>query len=409
MRVLAFLLLFLFINPVFAAEEVYICPMHPHIEGEAGDTCPICGMSLVPKQTENTSTSGDKSGAIDEDAIVITPEYIQALGVKTAQVSLEEFGKSIRAYGKIVPSTRLEHTVTVREDGWIVDLATSAIGDSVKKGDLLFTFYSPDLMSAQSDYLIGTRTGKAEQRLRLYGMDDKAIAEFKKGGKMMEATPFYAPLDGTVTMLEARPGMYMGEGARVLTLQDFSKVWINAEVPLRDIEFLKEGNRADITLSETGKIFQGTIDFIHPIANPDSRTVTVRVVADNTENILKPETYVDVIFIGLLEKRLAVPKDAVLYGEGGSYIIEALGDGKFSPRMVETGITANGLTEIKQGIKAGANIVTSGQFMIDAESNLRGGMANMGHDHGTSRDMTVDQDMDKDSSPAMNMEGGHVH
>ena len=121
----------------------------------------------------------------------------------------------------------------------VCKLSNVLLADNVKKGDLLFIFYSPDLMSAQSDYLIGSRTGKAEQRLRLYGMDDKAIAEFKKGGKMMEATPFYAPLDGTVTMLEARPGMYMGEGARILTLQDFSKVWINAEVPLRDIEFLK--------------------------------------------------------------------------------------------------------------------------------------------------------------------------
>ena len=409
MRVLAFLLLLLFINPVYAAEEVYICPMHPHIEGGAGDTCPICGMSLVPKQTEKTSASGDESGTIDENAIVITPEYIQALGVKTAQVSLEEFGKSIRAYGKIAASTRLEHTVTVREDGWIVDLATSAIGDNVKKGDLLFTFYSPDLMSAQSDYLIGSRTGKAEQRLRLYGMDDKAIAEFKKGGKMMEATPFYAPLDGTVTMLEARPGMYMGEGARVLTLQDFSKVWINAEVPLRDIEFLKAGDRADIALSETGKKIQGTIDFIHPIANPDSRTVTVRVVADNPDGALKPETYANVTLTGKLEKRLAVPQDAILYGEGGSYVIEALGDGKFRPRMVETGITANGLTEITSGLEAEERIVSSGQFMIDAESNLRGGMANMGHDHGDMVMPEMGSDADEGSSPAMNMEGGHVH
>ncbi len=90
-------------------------------------------------------------------------------------------------------------------------------------------------------------------------------------------------------------------------------------------------------------------------------------------------------------------------------MIEALGDGKFRPRMVETGITANGLTEITSGLEVEERIVSSGQFMIDAESNLRGGMANMGHDHGTSHDMTVDQDIDKDSSPTMNMEGGHVH
>ena len=112
-----------------------------------------------------------------------------------------EFGKDILSFGYAVPSTRLEYVVAVRTAGWISDLKTNAVGDTVKKGDLLFTYYSQDLMSAQSDYLLGSRIGSPEQRLRLYGINDRAIAELKKNGRFLEQTPFYAPADGTVTAL----------------------------------------------------------------------------------------------------------------------------------------------------------------------------------------------------------------
>lgn len=399
------LLLIIFSLPTWAADEIYICPMHPHIEGKAGENCPICGMSLVPKVQDMPDSNMANSMEIPGGTVSISPAYVQALGVKTDTVSPHSFGKAIKAYGQIASSSRLEHAVTVREDGWIVDLATSAVGDQVQKGDLLFTYYSPDLMSAQSDFLIGSRTGNAEQRLRLYGMDDKAIAEFKKGGKMMEATPFYATADGTVTMLDARPGMYMGEGSRALTLQDLSKIWVNAEVPIRDIAFLDKGQNATITQPETGETYSGVIDFIHPVANPMSRTVTVRIIVDNADGDIKPETYADVVFEGAPKTRLAVPQEAVLFGGQGQYVMEVIADGQFRPIIVETGITSNGLTEITSGLKQGQRIVTSGQFMIDAESNLRGGMASMGMD----MDMGDTEMKNMDDAPAMKMEGGHVH
>jgi len=405
MRVYTFIPFLLIVLSVatWAADKMYICPMHPHIEGKAGENCPICGMSLVPKIQDMPNSNKADSMALPEKAVSISSHYIQALGVKTDTVSSHSFGKAIRAYGQIAPSSRLEHAVTVRVDGWIVDLATSALGDQVKKGDLLFTFYSPDLMTAQSDFLIRTRAGNADQRLRLYGMDDKAIAEFKVGGKMMEATPFYAPKDGTVTTLDARPGMYMSEGNRVLTLQDLSKVWVNAEVPLRDISFLDKGQNATITQPETGTTYTGAIDFVHPVANSTSRTVMVRIIVENTNGALRPETYLDVVFDGTPKARLAVPQDAVLFGGQGQYVMEVVGDGQFRPTMVEAGVTSNGLTEITSGLKQGQRIVTSGQFMIDAESNLRGGIASMDMNMGDSKMK------DMDEIPTIKMEGGHVH
>ena len=344
MRVFLLFLLFGFISPVmlsaFAAENAYICPMHPHISGAEGETCPICAMSLVSKM-------GDKR---QEGAFKIDPSYVQALGVKTAEVTHYTFGKNIRAYGKMAPSMRLEHSIDVRAKCWVVDLATDAFGDSVKKGDLLFTLYSPELMEAQSDFLIGRQTDRAEQRLRLYGMDDQAISELKKKGDFLEETPFYAPMDGTVSMLNVRKGTHVEEGGGVMRLQDFSKLWVNVDVPLRDVQFLSVGTYAKITVAETGKDYETVIGFIHPVADP--------------------------------KNRLAVPVEAVLYSSMGAYVMENVRDGYFRPVMVETGITSNGLTEILSGLTQGQCIVTSGQFMLDAESNLRGGMAAMGHDHG---------------------------
>lgn len=425
MRVLLLVFLLFIFAPPAAAEEIYICPMHPHIHGKAGDRCPICGMDLVPADDSTESASEpehtekkepkilywydpmvpgqkfDKPGkspymdmdlvpfyeeeesgkaggqALPENALRIDPAYRQALGVRTGKAAFHEFGRAIHAYGHIAPSTRLEHAVDVRTAGWVVDLKTDAVGDTVKKGDLLFTYYSPDLMQAQSDYLIGGRIGNAEQRLKLHGMDDQAIAVLKKAGKFLEETPFYAPADGTVSMLNARKGAYIAAGGPVLTLQDYTQVWVLAHLPLRDMPFVKTGLQAIVSLPDTDEEFTAHVDYVYPMTDSQSRDGAVRLVLDNPEGRLKTDSLVNVIFSADSRKRLAVPEEAVLYGGNGTYVIEALADGYFAPIPVKAGITANGMTEIAEGLFDGADIVVSGQFMIDAESNLRGGMAAM--------------------------------
>lgn len=422
MRIFMFLVLLLvFTPPALAAEDVYICPMHPHISGEQGDDCPICGMSLVPKtdetpveedhdthadhqdHTDHTSDAdAANEDAAEDEGFQIDPSYVQALGVKSGEVRHHEFGRNIRAFGALAANTRLEHAVNVRTNGWIVELAADAVGDTVKKGDLLFSYYSPDLMSAQTDFVNARRARNPEQRLRLYGMTDKAIADVRKKGQFLEQTPFYAPADGTVTALDVRKGAYVNEGGRVLSLQDFSKLWVNVAVPVRDVQFLNTETPAEITLPETGETYTSKIDFIHPLNDPESRTTTVRLILDNPEGQLRPDTYVDAVFKAGVQSRLAVPVEAVLYSSEGAYVIEQLGDGRFRPVMVETGITAEGMTEITEGLKHGQQIVTSGQFMLDAESSLRGGMAAMGHDHGG------DDMEDMDMTPQETQEGqGH--
>ncbi len=408
-----------------SAEQVYICPMHPHIHGEKGDTCPICGMDLTPANESESPLKPEhegkgkilywydpmvpgqkfgkpgkspymdmelvpfyenETGGGQNGALSIEPAYRQALGVKTAPAQMQEFGKSIHAFGTIVPSTRKEYAVAVRTAGWIADLKTNAVGDIVKKGDLLFTFYSQDLMAAQSDYLLGSRVGNPGQRLRLYGMDEKAIAELKEKGRFLEETPFYAPADGTVTILNIRKGSYIDlddNGNTILMLQDFSQVWVEAHVPIKDLQFISAGTSATVTIDETGETIKAVTDYIYPMTDMESRKGMARLVVDNPDGRLKTGSLVNVMFEAGSQPRLAVPAEAVLYGKDGGHVIEDLGNGAFRPVTVKTGITAHGLTEISSGLKEGQSIVTSGQFMIDAESNLRGGMAgmDMGGDH----------------------------
>ena len=385
MRIFMLTLLLLFFVPPAYATNTYICPMHPHISGEEGDFCPICGMALTPKMTAPKAAQG---------VIKIDPEYVQILGVKTQAVTMREFGKSVTAFGNISASTRHEYPIDIRVKGWVNTLKASAVGDHVKKGDLLFTLYSPELMEAQADFLLGRRIGNQEQRLRLYGMDTQSIAALKAKGAFLEETPFYAPADGIVTALNARQGAFIAEGGNIMTIQDFSELWVIPQLPLKDLVYVKQGESAQITLPETGVQYDAVIDAVYPNADIDARTVKVRLLLDNTDLSLKAGSYVSVVFSGPRQARLAVPQEAVIYGAEGAYVIESLGEGRFRPLKVQIGITSEGYSEILSGMRTGQIIVQSGQFMIDAESNLRGGMSSMSSEN---------------SSDAPVQEGGMIH
>ena len=403
---LLFILILAFNTPVgAAAEEVYICPMHTHIEGEAGDTCPICGMDLVLKSKAGQESQAGERHKRHDNALKISPAYIQALGVQTTSVKRREFGREIRAFGEIVPSTRRAFKLDMRSAGWIVDLKADAVGDDVEKGDLLFTYYSSELMSAQADYLLERGSVPAGMdpalRLRLFGMGAKSITRLEEEGQILAETPFYAPESGTIDTLNVREGAYVKEGETVLMLQDYGRVWVEADVPVRDLQFLEEGGQAQVIVPETGRRYDTQISLIHDRADPETRTGRVRLVVEQNTHELRPGTYVDVIFSADAEERLAVPMESVLYGGDGAIVIESLGDGHFRPVAIETGITANGFTEIKDGLEPGQNIVKTGQFMIDAESNLRGGMSQMSgmnDQNDTMKDMNHGKDMN---------EGGH--
>lgn len=376
-----FLILFVFapIAPGYAA-QVYVCPMHPHITGQKGDTCPICGMSLVPKasdpaQEEEPTRKPDEKKTQTQGALRIDPVYVQALGVRTGEVAHRTFGTKIRAFGRIAPSTRDEYTVAVRTGGLVRALKTAAVGDSVKAGDLLFTLYSPDLVVAQQDYL--SRATSGAHRLRILGMDEVAIAQLDRERTILYDVPFHAPADGIVTALNVRKGASVGTGETALTIQNFARVWVEAQLPAREIDRVKPTDSATIQIPESGGLRPATVDFVSPELNDMTRTGTVRLVLENADGALRPGQLVDVVFKTDEAMRLSVPSESVMRDGRGSHVIKALGDGYFLPVPVEVGASGDGQTEILSGLSHGDQIVVSGQFLIDAESTLRGGTDRM--------------------------------
>lgn len=384
-----------------AQEETHICPMHPHVTGKKGETCPICGMDLVPKAAGSAPPQqghdhAQQSGAPEEkaktaNALQIDPAFVQALGVEIGEATHRNFGAQIRAFARIAPRTQGEYAVSARAGGLVSTLEISAVGQKVKKGDILFTLYSRELVVAQQDYLArGAASGA--HRLRILGMDDAAIAKLDAEKKILYEVPFHAPTDGIVSALDIRKGLSVEEGQSLIVIHDLSSVWAQAALPARDLARLEKGGLAEIEVGGGALPRPGRVEFVAPEIDEETRTGLVRVLLCNADDSLRPGQYVDAVFEVGTRERLAVPSQAVLRDGRGARVIKALGDGRFEAAAVKTGVESDGYVEILSGLAHGDKIVTSGQFLIDAESTLRGGTDRM-----------------RESEGAKAGGGGHVH
>jgi len=368
------------ISPAFAEGEKYTCPMHPHYIATEMGTCPICGMDLVPVEGDEESEHEDHSAhnGTSRKSVTIAPETIQNMGVRTENVAIASFGTNVRSYGLVAENVRLTHAISGRVAGWVEDLEITAVGDEVKKGDLLFTLYSPDLISAQQDYIAAIATGvkgrinSSAKRLQSLGASKKAIAEIRSSRKKLERLPFYAETDGIVSHLMVNQGSYVKPGMQIATIQDYSSVWIDVSVAEKDLQFLAKDSKATVTFPNLGNIERtARIDYIYPTIDENSRTGQVRLVLDNADAALKPGAYANVNFETNIDKRLSIPSEAILKSSEGDFVVVALGGGKFQPQAVQIGIHNKGRTEITRGLEDGERVVVSSQFMIDSESSLR--------------------------------------
>ncbi|WP_439636626.1 efflux RND transporter periplasmic adaptor subunit [Oceanicaulis sp.] len=362
-------------------EQRYTCPMHPHYISNDPGSCPICGMDLVPMESGGADAeSGILAGA--RPAVTISPAMLQTVGVRIAEVERTEFGGRIEAFAQIAANERLQSAVSTRTPGWIERLYVRAVGDEVSTGDLLFEFYSPELVAAQMDYFSARASNarRAEaslRRLEALGMGPIAIARMRERGEPLRIVPVFAERHGVVSEMNVAEGDYLPVGADVLTLQDYSTVWVIAEAPQSDLVHLAEGQGADVRLARGGAAVSGAVDYIYPTFDARTRTGRVRVVVPNPSGALRPGAFASLTFAGDSERRLAVPSEAVLYSEDGARVVVARGGGRFEPRAIETGLSENGFTEVSRGLSEGETVVASGQFLIDSESRLRESFARM--------------------------------
>lgn len=404
-------------GPSSSAEETaqYTCPMHPHyISTDADGSCPICGMDLVPVsgnggnagrgeilyykhpmgQPDTSPVPKKDSMGMDyipvyadevaETGIVVSPEMIQTMGVRTVPAEVTPFGGTLRAFGTVESNERLENVSVARLEGWIEDLTIRAEGETVRPGALLYRVYSPDLIAAQKDLLasltIGneTRIAAVRQRLRSLGMPERAIGRLVETREIMERVPVYAEAGGTVAALEVREGDYIKPGTPVLRLQSYSGVWVMASVPESDLPRLDIGLPVQLKFPSAPEApGEGVIDYIYPTIDPQTRTARVRIEVDNAAGYLRPGAYADISMQLSGGERLSVPTEAVLRDSSGAHVILALGEGRFAGRAVRTGVSANGRTQIIEGLTEGEEVVASGQFLLDSEVNLREGLSRL--------------------------------
>ena len=238
----------------------YTCPMHPHyISDDPNGTCPICGMDLVPV----------KGAPSQDSAVSVSPEMIQTMGIRTALVGTSDFTQSLRAYGTVEPNTRLESMAASRLEGWINGLTVRAEGDIVRRGQRLYSIYTPDLIAAQKDYLASLQIGNerriasVRQRLKSKGMQESLIERLTETREVIERVPVYAESAGVVTELMVRDGDYLKPGDPVVKLQAYDKVWVIASVPESDLPAMSIGKTATLAFeSAPDAAATGTVDYL---------------------------------------------------------------------------------------------------------------------------------------------------
>ncbi|MCH2546520.1 MAG: efflux RND transporter periplasmic adaptor subunit [Alphaproteobacteria bacterium] len=389
------LLIMTFTLPALATEQ-YTCPMHPHYLSDHEGTCPICGMDLVPVYEESNS-EGNASGAV-----TISPETIQTMGVRTAKAEKASFGTEIRAVGIVASDKRAQQELTTRVEGWIEDLKIEAVGDVVAKGDVLYHLYSPELISAQKDYISALSTGitgritATRKRLEFMGVQPSVLATITKQRKALENLPFTADAAGTVSQIMVREGSYIKSGEMIAQIEDYSNVWVEASVAEKDMAFIAADAEAKVRFPNlNNKTIMAIVDYIYPTIDATTRIGKIRLLLPN-EGDIRPGMYADVVFETKSEQRLSIPTEAILHDADGEHVIVALGNGRFAPRDIEIGIAGGGRTEVLSGLKEGENIVVSSQFLIDSESSLRESLNKM-------------QSPTKEApAEPMQMEGGHA-
>jgi len=402
-----------------AAKTLYSCGMHPQVIQDHPGNCPICGMKLTPvrKQAGATGASGG-SGTIkyykstmipgevsdtprkdsmgmdmvpvyEEEAamdatISIDPVTIQNMALRTTILTNGPLRRVIRTVGTIDYDEAALADVTTKFKGWVEKLYVNTTGAQVHRGDPLFEVYSPELYSAQTEYLLalqaGTNTGgtvlreTARTKLKFWDISDAQIAELETTRQARKTLQVFAPIDGFVVEKMVVEGQMVDSGMKLYRLADLGLVWVHAQIYEQDLPFIRLGQEAAVSLTYLpDRKFRGRVTYVYPNLDPKTRTVQVRMEFHNPGYFLKPGMFASVELTSELSRSvLLVPDIAVLRSGTKDVVFVAVESGKFEPRTVTLGARAeDDMIQVISGLKAGERIVTSGQFLLDSESQLR--------------------------------------
>ncbi|WP_419657757.1 CusB: cation efflux system protein [Desulfosarcina variabilis str. Montpellier] len=410
--------------------KYWVAPMDPtYIRNEPGQS-PM-GMDLVPVYEEE---GGEKEPT---STIRIDPVTRQNMGIRLGRVEKRRLSKTIRTFGTITYDETGLYSVNTKFNGWIETLYVDFLGEPVEKGQPLFDIYSPDLLTAQQEYLIAVRQQNGRKknarqesdslldasrtRLAYWDLTNAQIAQLEKDGQIQKTITIYSPASGVVIKKSALKGHYVKAGEHQYEIADLSTVWVDVDIYEYELPWVHKGMAAKMELAYIpGKRYAGEVLFIYPFLDPKTRTARLRLSFPNPDNLLKPGMYANVVLKSVLPgPRLVVPQEAVIDSGVRKRVFVSRGKGKFDAREVTLGVEGGDyLFEVIDGLTEGEQIVVSGQFMLDSESRLKEAIAKMleartgaGSEDADGLDMqglTMDDDLDIEGltmEADMDMEG----
>ncbi len=369
--------------------------MNPSLRSDKPGKAPD-GMDLVPMYAETDQSKE----TMPPGTVMISSAKQQLIGVRTTVVKREPLTRTIRAVGQVqIDETKIAR-IHVKTAGWIEQVSVDFIGKLVRKGQPLFSFYSPDLVATQQEYLIARRAQKdlgssslaevsegseallesARERLRRWDITEEQIKKLDETAQISRTITMYSPIDGFVMKRQVFERTYITPETELFEIADLSTVWVNAEIYEYEVPYVKVAQPAQMTLSYfPGKSYFGRVAYIYPTVDPMTRTVKVRLEFRNTDFQLKPDMFAEVQLNIAYGTQTFVPQEAVLDSGTEQIVFVARGDGYFEPRQLQIGARVGERLIVLSGLKPGETIVTSGNFLIDSESRLKSAMGGMKH------------------------------
>ena len=366
--------------------EIYTCPMHPSVRSDRPGVCPICGMALV-RRSVPSEAAGDVVGSLEE--VSLSASQRVAANVSTKAVGRGRFIHTVRAVGLVDFAEPNQATVAARFRGRIEKLYVNFTGQLVQRGEPLFEMHSPDLITAEQEYILALRAREgegadasaahdrmvaaAEEKLIVhFGMTREQIRHVAESPEAHSSVTFQSPIRGTVVAKEIQEGEYVDEGTLLYKLVDLSTVWAYLDVYEQDLRFIKRGQRVMMTADAyPGEAFEGRVAFIDPVVDPQTRSVRVRVVMGNAGEKLKPQMFVTAVIQVAVENVLIVPPGAILFTGKRDVAWVEVKPNVFESRDVVVGVQDDEGVEILGGLKEGEMVATTGGFMIESESQLQ--------------------------------------
>ena len=378
-------------------EQIWICPMHPEIMQNHSGTCPICGMDLV--QSKNPAAHNH------DHSIHVDTASIQKLGVRLESVKKAPLSQEIRTYGNIIVDGDTLYNVHTKVDGWIKKLNINSVGQQIRKGQIIYEIYSPDLIAQQKEYLrfvvrrdqtlktIGDISPLVEnpyvmdllqelsrERTKFLHKDIgiESVQQMEDSKQAIEVVKILAGQAGVVTQINAREGNFVTPSATLFTLADVSKVWVDITLYPDQAGRVQNGDAVTIKTPD-GQEIKTKLDFVNPLA--ENNKINARVTLNNTNLRLRPGSFVDVTIHAQPHEALVLPRSSVIHTGQGDLVILSRGEGHFLPVNIETGIESGDWIEVVDGLLEGAEVAVNGQFLLDAASSLQDAAQRMQESH----------------------------